>query len=43
MMLVDAGIEDHVVLSSDLGNHKHLKANWGLGFSSVLLLSLIHI
>jgi phosphotriesterase-related protein len=37
MMLVDAGIEDHVVLSSDLWNHKHLKANWGLGFSSVLL------
>jgi phosphotriesterase-related protein len=37
MMLMDAGLEDHVVLSSDLGNHNHLKANWGLGFSSVLL------
>ena len=37
MMLMDAGLDDHVVLSSDLGNHKHLKANWGLGFSSVLL------
>ena len=37
MMLMDAGLEDQVVLSSDLGNHAHLKANWGLGFSSVLL------
>lgn len=37
MMLMDAGLEDQVVLSSDLGNHNHLKANWGLGFSSVLL------
>jgi phosphotriesterase-related protein len=37
MMLMDAGLENQVVLSSDLGNHNHLKANWGLGFSSVLL------
>ena len=37
MMLMDAGLEDNVVLSSDMGNHNHLKANYGLGFSSVLL------
>ena len=37
MMLMDAGLENQVVLSSDLGNHNHLKANWGLGFSTVLL------
>ena len=37
MMLMDAGLEDQVLLSSDLGNYNHLKANWGLGFSSVLL------
>lgn len=37
MMLIDAGLENQVVLSSDLGNYNHLKTNWGLGFSSVLL------
>ena len=37
MMLMDAGLEDRVMLSSDLGNYNHLKTNWGLGFSSVLL------
>ncbi len=36
-MLMDAGLEDNVVLSSDLGNPNHLKANWGLGYSTVLL------
>lgn len=36
-MLMDAGLEDQVVLSSDLGNPNHLKANWGLGYSSVLV------
>ena len=36
-MLMDAGLEDQVVLSSDLGNTNHLKANWGLGYSTVLL------
>ena len=36
-MLMDAGLEDNVVLSSDLGNPAHLKANWGLGYSTVLL------
>ena len=37
VMLMEAGLEDQVVLSSDLGNPNHLKANWGLGYSSVLL------
>jgi len=37
VMLMDAGLEDQVVLSSDLGNPNHLKANWGLGYSSVLM------
>ena len=36
-MLMDAGLEDQVVLSSDLGNTNHLKANRGVGYSSVLL------
>ena len=36
-MLMDAGLEDQVVLSSDLGNPNHLKANWGLGYSTVLV------
>ena len=36
-MLMDAGLEDQVVLSSDLGNTNHLKANWGLGYSTVLV------
>jgi phosphotriesterase-related protein len=37
LMLMEAGLENQVVLSSDLGNYNHLKTNWGLGFSSVLL------
>ena len=37
MMLMNAGLEDQVVLSSDLGNPNHLKANYGRGFSSVLV------
>jgi phosphotriesterase-related protein len=37
LMLMEAGLEHQVVLSSDLGNYNHLKTNWGLGFSSVLL------
>lgn len=37
MMLVDAGIEDQLLLTSDMGNPKHYKANWGLGFSTVLM------
>jgi phosphotriesterase-related protein len=36
-MLVDAGIEDQILLSSDMGNPTHYKANWGNGFSSVLM------
>lgn len=35
-MLVDAGIEDQILLSSDMGNPAHYQANWGHGFSSVL-------
>jgi phosphotriesterase-related protein len=34
---MEAGLENQVLLSSDLGNYNHLKTNWGLGFSSVLL------
>ena len=37
MMLVDAGIEDQLLLTSDMGNPTHYKANWGHGFSSVLM------
>jgi len=37
LMLMEAGLENQVVLSSDLGNYNHLKTNWGLGFSSVLM------
>ena len=35
--LVDAGIEDSLLLTSDMGNPEHYKANWGLGYSSVLV------
>lgn len=35
-MLVDAGIEDQLVMSSDMGNPKHYQANWGHGYSAVL-------
>lgn len=37
VMMMEAGLEDQVLLSSDLGNPNHLKANWGLGYSTVLL------
>jgi predicted metal-dependent phosphotriesterase family hydrolase len=37
MMLLDAGIEDQILLTSDMGNTAHYKANWGLGYSSVLV------
>ena len=35
--LLDAGLEDHVLLSSDQGNVYQFKANWGHGWSSVLM------
>ena len=35
--LVDAGIEDSLLLTSDMGNPEHYKANWGGGYSSVLI------
>ena len=35
--LLDAGYEEHILLSSDMGNPRHFKANWGNGFSTVLM------
>lgn len=35
--LIDAGFEDHILLSSDQGNVNQFKANWGHGWSSVLM------
>ena len=35
--LIDAGLEDHIVFSSDMGNHNHWKANYGAGYSTVLM------
>ena len=37
MMLLDVGIEDQLLLTSDMGNPDHYKANWGHGYSSVLM------
>jgi phosphotriesterase-related protein len=37
MVLLDAGIEDQIVLTSDLGNPAHYKANWGSGYSTVMM------
>lgn len=34
---IDAGFEDHVLLSSDFADTTQLKANWGNGFSTVLV------
>ena len=31
------GFEDHIVFSSDMGNRNHWKANYGLGYSTVLM------
>ena len=35
--LLDAGYEDHIVFSSDMGNTNHWKANYGHGYSTVLM------
>ncbi len=37
MQLLDAGIEDQLLLTSDMGNPTHYKANWGNGFSTVMV------
>jgi phosphotriesterase-related protein len=36
-MLVDMGLEDQLLLTSDMGNPAHYQANWGHGYSSVLM------
>jgi phosphotriesterase-related protein len=35
--ILDAGYEDHILLSSDYTSVKLLKTNWGMGFSTVLM------
>ena len=35
--LLDAGFEDRIVFSSDMGNTNHWKANYGHGYSTVLM------
>ena len=35
--MIDAGLEDHVLLASDFANTTQIKANWGNGFSTVLV------
>ena len=35
--MIEAGYEDHVLLSADFANTTQIKANWGNGFSSVLI------
>ena len=34
---LEAGFEDHILLSSDFANTAQIKANWGNGFSTVLV------
>lgn len=34
--MVEAGYEDHLMLSSDLGRVQDLKSNWGAGYATVL-------
>ena len=35
--MIDEGLEDHVLLSADFANTTQIKANWGNGFSTVLI------
>lgn len=35
--MIEAGYEDHILLSSDLANTAHIKTNWGNGFSTVVV------
>jgi phosphotriesterase-related protein len=37
LAILEAGYEDQVLLSSDMAHNNHLKANWGEGFSAVLV------
>lgn len=37
LLLLEAGCEDNIMLSSDFAQDWNLKANWGNGFSSVVL------
>ena len=34
---LESGLEDHILLSSDFANTTQIKANWGNGFSTVLV------
>ena len=34
---IEAGLEDHILLSSDFANTTQIKANWGNGFATVLV------
>jgi phosphotriesterase-related protein len=34
--LLDAGLENQLIFSSDFANPKHLKSNWGMGFMTVV-------
>ena len=36
LSVIDAGYEDHVLLSADFANEQELKANGGAGYSSVV-------
>ena len=35
--MIDEGLEDHILLSADFANTTQIKANWGNGFSTVLV------
>ena len=35
--MIESGYEDHVLLSADFANTTQIKANWGNGFSTVLI------
>jgi phosphotriesterase-related protein len=37
MQMLEAGYEDHLLLSADFAQAHNLKANWGSGFSSVVV------
>ena len=37
LTMLDAGLEDHILLASDFANTTQIKANWGNGFSTVLI------
>jgi phosphotriesterase-related protein len=36
LAVLEAGYEDHILLSSDLGRTQDLKSNWGAGYATVL-------